>query len=56
MELGQVTLHYVSTRDQLADILTKPLGIVTFERLRTRLSLEWITKMILFIRKHWLSL
>jgi hypothetical protein len=46
MESSQVTLAYVSTRDQLADILNKPLGKVTFERLRAQLGLEWITKRI----------
>ncbi len=43
VESGQVTLDYISTRDQLADILTKPLGKITFERLRAQLGLEWIT-------------
>ena len=46
VELGQVTLHYVSTRDRLADILIEPLGIDTFERLRAQLGLEWITECI----------
>ena len=32
----------VSTKVQLADIRTKPLGRVTFERLRAQLGLEWI--------------
>jgi hypothetical protein len=40
---GQVTLDYVSTTDQLADILTKPLGRMTFERLRAQIGLKWIT-------------
>ena len=43
---SQVTLDYVSTRDQLADILTKLLGKVTFKRLRIQLGLEWITNII----------
>jgi hypothetical protein len=41
---GQDTLDYVSTREQLADILIEPLGTITFERLRAQLGLEWITK------------
>jgi hypothetical protein len=39
IESCQVTLDYVSTRDQLANILTKLLGRITFERLRAQLGL-----------------
>jgi transposase InsO family protein len=34
---GTITLEYVPTQDQLADILTKGLGRVAFERLRDQL-------------------
>ena len=36
-ENGQVTLHYVPTSEMVADMLTKPLGRIKFEKLR-RLS------------------
>ena len=39
IESGQVTLVYVSTRNQLADILTQPLGKITFKKLRAQLGL-----------------
>lgn len=36
---GEVNLDYIPTTEQLADILTKPLGRTAFERLRDRLGL-----------------
>ncbi|OAE32015.1 hypothetical protein AXG93_2772s1250 [Marchantia polymorpha subsp. ruderalis] len=36
---GEINLAYVSTNEQLADILTKPLGKIAFERLREQLGL-----------------
>ena len=37
VEKGNISLSYVPTQDQLADIFTKPLDQVTFTRLRGEL-------------------
>lgn len=37
---GTISLHYVSSQSQLADILTKPLGKQCLERLRDQLGLK----------------
>ena len=37
MEQGKVTIHPVSTKDQIADLLTKPLPESEFERLKQRI-------------------
>uniref|UniRef100_A0A1B6FTN5 Reverse transcriptase Ty1/copia-type domain-containing protein n=1 Tax=Cuerna arida TaxID=1464854 RepID=A0A1B6FTN5_9HEMI len=37
---GTVMLQYISTQDQLADILTKPLGRLSFQKLREGCGLE----------------
>ena len=36
---GQVKLEYIPTSEQLADIMTKPLGRIAFERLWCQLGL-----------------
>ena len=38
MEDGSVKASYINTVDQLADILTKSLGRVNFQELRTRIG------------------
>ena len=35
VEAGDITIHPISTHDQLADIFTKPLGDSLFDRFRT---------------------
>jgi hypothetical protein len=40
VELGQLKLHYVQSKDNLADIFTKPLPRKDFERLRAYLGLH----------------
>jgi hypothetical protein len=37
VEHGEIRLEFVSTQDQLADILTKPLARVRFQELRERI-------------------
>ncbi|XP_071680437.1 uncharacterized mitochondrial protein AtMg00810-like [Lolium perenne] len=39
VEKGKVEVKYVSTDDQLADILTKPLGRVRFQELRSKIGM-----------------
>ena len=34
IEIGSLSVHYVNTNDNLADIFTKALSIQTFQRLR----------------------
>ena len=36
VESGQVSIHPIDTKDQLADILTKPVNITTLEELRPK--------------------
>jgi hypothetical protein len=38
IEDGTVTVEYIGTEDQLADILTKALGRVQFQNLRERIG------------------
>jgi hypothetical protein len=38
VERGELELEYVRTGDQIADILTKPLGRVQFQDLRARIG------------------
>jgi hypothetical protein len=35
---GQITVEFISTADQLADIFTKGLGQVKFQELRERIG------------------
>jgi hypothetical protein len=37
-EQGKVNVEYTRTEDQLADILTKPLGRIKFQDLRARIG------------------
>ena len=39
MVAQEIDLEHVSTQEQLADLLTKPLGIIAFEHLRAKLDL-----------------
>jgi hypothetical protein len=39
LEEGSVKANYINTVDQLADILTKPLGRVKFQDMRSRIGL-----------------
>jgi hypothetical protein len=39
VESGKIIVEHVSTSDQLADILTKPLARVRFQELRTRIGM-----------------
>jgi hypothetical protein len=38
-EVGKVEVKYVSTDEQLADILTKPLGRIRFQELRSKIGM-----------------
>ena len=40
IEEGKIEVEYVSTEDQLADILTKPLGRVKFLEMRKKIGLR----------------
>jgi len=40
IEEGTVDVEYISTEDQLADILTKPLGRVKFIEMRKKICLR----------------
>jgi len=37
LELGKISIHSVSTKYQIADLLTKPLAQAKFEKLKTRI-------------------
>jgi hypothetical protein len=39
VEKGKIVLEQISTRDQLADIMTKSLGRVLFQELRDRIGM-----------------
>jgi hypothetical protein len=39
LEDGSVKTNYISTQDQLADFLTKSLGRVKFQELRSRIGM-----------------
>jgi hypothetical protein len=39
-ETGRICLEHVSSQNQLADILTKPLGRTRFSELRGRIGIE----------------
>jgi hypothetical protein len=39
LEEGSVKPYYISTKDQLADFLTKSLGRIKFQELRTRIAM-----------------
>jgi hypothetical protein len=45
VESGKIELEHVSTTDQLADLLTKPLGRIRFIELRDRIGLQDVRKM-----------
>jgi Reverse transcriptase (RNA-dependent DNA polymerase) len=45
MESGKIELEHVSTTDQLADLLTKPLGRIRFIELRDKIGLQDVRKM-----------
>jgi hypothetical protein len=38
-QMGDIEIAYVSTKEQLADIFTKPLGEKTFSKLRNELNI-----------------
>ena len=40
VEEGKISVHHASTKDQLADILTKSLGRMKFEEMRSRIGLH----------------
>jgi hypothetical protein len=40
VEEGHMQIHWVSRKDQLADILTKALDRTTFEDLRARIGVQ----------------
>ena len=39
VQRGAIKLEYISTEDQIADILTKPLSRVKFEHFRDKLGI-----------------
>jgi hypothetical protein len=39
-----ISVEFVSTNDQLGDILTKPLGRVKFQELRDRIGIVDVSK------------
>ncbi|KAJ1274250.1 hypothetical protein BS78_05G047700 [Paspalum vaginatum] len=41
---GQIEVKFISTQEQLGDILTKPLGKVKFQELCTKIGLHSVTK------------
>lgn len=49
-EQGKVEVEHVSTNDQLADILTKPLGRIRFQELRSKIGMKE-NKAVLRIRE-----
>ncbi|CAH9092866.1 unnamed protein product [Cuscuta europaea] len=44
IEKGAIKLQHVRTGDQLADILTKPLGRQRFSELRSKIGVQFITE------------
>ena len=40
IEIGKILIEYISTENQIADIMTKPLSKVQFEKLRSQISLK----------------
>ena len=42
LEIGSISAEFVSTKDQLADILTKALGRVKFQELRAKIGMVQI--------------
>jgi hypothetical protein len=40
VEKGQVTIHAINTLEQVADILTKPLAMLQFQKLR-KMMMGW---------------
>ena len=41
MHKGSIKLQYVSTNEQVVDVLTKPLSRVKFEYFRDKLGVVW---------------
>ena len=41
MQKGAIKLQYVSTDEQVADVLTKPLSRVKFENFQDKLGVVW---------------
>ena len=41
IQKGAIKLQYVSTDEQVADVLTKPLSLVKFEYFRDKLGVVW---------------
>jgi hypothetical protein len=44
IEEGKIKVEYVETAQQLGDILTKPLGRLRFQELRSKVGVEVIKK------------
>jgi len=42
---GKTRVSYINTKDQLADILTKALGRIQFEELRSKIGMIKIAKL-----------
>jgi len=45
VDQGKTRVSYINTKDQLADILTKPLGRIQFEELRSKIGMIKIAKL-----------
>jgi len=45
VDQGKTRVSYINTKDQLADILTKALGRIQFEELRSKIGMIKIAKL-----------
>jgi hypothetical protein len=53
---GDIEIAYVSTKEQLADIFTKPLDEKTFSKLRTELNIAHLAHLYTFDHISFMSM